>query len=208
MHNLHQTCSSQIKMISVLQSHSPTILNLSSSFYVYPPQIPAISSSKLSWLFKNSHKSRSQTTIRRSEFGDGVDPVQEPSFFDENGVVQDMDGYLNYLSLEYESVWDTKPSWSDDEEPLVPAMDNSADRNWNSYSQLANFELDRGYFNRSNPDLFVVVHISLLLSKGIFGYDHRATEQGNKWPGRYVWDENRTTKLKAEQTFFCREENL
>uniref|UniRef100_J3LRX0 DUF6737 domain-containing protein n=2 Tax=Oryza brachyantha TaxID=4533 RepID=J3LRX0_ORYBR len=22
-----------------------------------------------------------------------------------------MDGYLNYLSLEYDSVWDTKPSW-------------------------------------------------------------------------------------------------
>uniref|UniRef100_A0A453H5I4 Uncharacterized protein n=1 Tax=Aegilops tauschii subsp. strangulata TaxID=200361 RepID=A0A453H5I4_AEGTS len=22
-----------------------------------------------------------------------------------------MDGYLNYLSLEYDSVWDTKPAW-------------------------------------------------------------------------------------------------
>ncbi|CAA6667301.1 unnamed protein product [Spirodela intermedia] len=22
-----------------------------------------------------------------------------------------MDGYLNYLSLEYDSIWDTKPSW-------------------------------------------------------------------------------------------------
>ncbi|XP_047940153.1 uncharacterized protein LOC125187577 [Salvia hispanica] len=96
-------------MISLLQSHSPIIHNLSS---FYSPQIPAISSSKLSSLFKNSHISRSKTTIiRRSEFGDGVDPVQEPSFFDENGVVQDMDSYLNYLSLEYESVWDTKPSW-------------------------------------------------------------------------------------------------
>lgn len=37
---------------------------------------------------------------------------EENSFFDEDGVVKDMDGYLNYLSLEYESVWDTKPSWS------------------------------------------------------------------------------------------------
>ncbi|XP_068653601.1 uncharacterized protein [Aristolochia californica] len=35
----------------------------------------------------------------------------EPLFLDENGVVDDMDGYLNYLSLEYDSVWDTKPSW-------------------------------------------------------------------------------------------------
>ncbi|XP_027115578.2 uncharacterized protein [Coffea arabica] len=36
---------------------------------------------------------------------------RESSFFDEDGVVRDMDGYLNYLSLEYDSVWDTKPSW-------------------------------------------------------------------------------------------------
>jgi hypothetical protein len=34
------------------------------------------------------------------------------AFFDEDGVVDDMDGYLNYLSLEYDSVWDTKPAWS------------------------------------------------------------------------------------------------
>ncbi|NP_001337901.1 hypothetical protein Zm00014a_003139 [Zea mays] len=33
------------------------------------------------------------------------------AFFDEDGVVDDMDGYLNYLSLEYDSVWDTKPAW-------------------------------------------------------------------------------------------------
>ncbi|KAI3678910.1 hypothetical protein L6452_38214 [Arctium lappa] len=32
-------------------------------------------------------------------------------FLDEDGVVEDMDGYLNYLSLEYDSVWDTKPAW-------------------------------------------------------------------------------------------------
>ncbi|KAK9137320.1 hypothetical protein Sjap_007914 [Stephania japonica] len=35
----------------------------------------------------------------------------ESKFMDENGAVDDMDGYLNYLSLEYDSVWDTKPSW-------------------------------------------------------------------------------------------------
>ncbi|KAL9661836.1 hypothetical protein QQ045_026664 [Rhodiola kirilowii] len=32
-------------------------------------------------------------------------------FLDEQGVVDDMAGYLNDLSLEYDSVWDTKPSW-------------------------------------------------------------------------------------------------
>ncbi|GAB4841591.1 hypothetical protein Ancab_022305 [Ancistrocladus abbreviatus] len=35
----------------------------------------------------------------------------ESRFMDENGVIDDMDGYLNHLSLEYDSVWDTKPSW-------------------------------------------------------------------------------------------------
>ncbi|XP_062212135.1 uncharacterized protein LOC133913102 [Phragmites australis] len=33
------------------------------------------------------------------------------AFFGEDGVVEDMDGYLDYLSLEYDSVWDTKPAW-------------------------------------------------------------------------------------------------
>lgn len=40
------------------------------------------------------------------------DPVEvDPTFMDEKGVVNDMEGYLNSLSLEYDSVWDTKPSW-------------------------------------------------------------------------------------------------
>ncbi|KAK4756460.1 hypothetical protein SAY87_006587 [Trapa incisa] len=37
--------------------------------------------------------------------------VPETMFIDESNVVDDMEGYLNYLSPEYESVWDTKPSW-------------------------------------------------------------------------------------------------
>ncbi|WJX78839.1 hypothetical protein P8452_62022 [Trifolium repens] len=46
----------------------------------------------------------------------GINPSDSrpdnPLFLDENNaVVDDMDGYLNNLSLEYESVWDTKPSW-------------------------------------------------------------------------------------------------
>ena len=40
----------------------------------------------------------------------GINPSdskgKEPSFLDENGVVNDMEGYLDY-----DSVWDTKPSW-------------------------------------------------------------------------------------------------
>ncbi|XP_050235591.1 uncharacterized protein LOC126685704 [Mercurialis annua] len=44
-------------------------------------------------------------------FGGKSSGQNESQFLDENGVVEDMDGYLNYLSLEYDSVWDTKPSW-------------------------------------------------------------------------------------------------
>ncbi|XP_048441864.1 uncharacterized protein LOC125478119 [Pyrus x bretschneideri] len=43
-------------------------------------------------------------------FGSNFDP-KESQFLDEDGVVGDMDGYMNYLSLEYDTVWDTKPSW-------------------------------------------------------------------------------------------------
>ncbi|PIA31803.1 hypothetical protein AQUCO_04900234v1 [Aquilegia coerulea] len=35
----------------------------------------------------------------------------ESQFLDEEGTVDDMDGFMNQLSLEYDSVWDTKPSW-------------------------------------------------------------------------------------------------
>ncbi|KAL5792911.1 hypothetical protein ACOSP7_001505 [Xanthoceras sorbifolium] len=44
-------------------------------------------------------------------FGGNPGDPKESMFRDENGVIDDMDGYLNYLSLEYDSVWDTKPSW-------------------------------------------------------------------------------------------------
>lgn len=62
----------------------------------------------------NSPKTRNQaaSSSRKSNSRDGFEPVQDSAaFFDENGAVDDMDGYLNYLSLEYDSVWDTKPSW-------------------------------------------------------------------------------------------------
>ncbi|KFK30877.1 hypothetical protein AALP_AA6G037500 [Arabis alpina] len=36
---------------------------------------------------------------------------KDSRFVDENGVVDDMEGFLDNLSLEYDSVWDTKPYW-------------------------------------------------------------------------------------------------
>ncbi|XP_020213516.1 uncharacterized protein LOC109797791 [Cajanus cajan] len=55
----------------------------------------------------------SSTTFPNKTVVFGVNPSdsKDPPFFDENGVVNDMEGYLNHLSLEYDSVWDTKPSW-------------------------------------------------------------------------------------------------
>uniref|UniRef100_A0A7N0TUM0 DUF6737 domain-containing protein n=1 Tax=Kalanchoe fedtschenkoi TaxID=63787 RepID=A0A7N0TUM0_KALFE len=51
---------------------------------------------------------RNSSTVKSSP--DNKDP-EISRFLDEQGVVGDMDGYLNHLSLEYDSVWDTKPSW-------------------------------------------------------------------------------------------------
>ncbi|OVA12596.1 hypothetical protein BVC80_9013g52 [Macleaya cordata] len=48
-----------------------------------------------------------KTVVLRSNPKDSY----ESQFVDEDGVVDDMDGYMNHLSLEYDSVWDTKPSW-------------------------------------------------------------------------------------------------
>lgn len=50
--------------------------------------------------------------FRRLRSSINGDKSGESQFFNEDGAVEDMDGYLNYLSLEYDSVWDTKPSWS------------------------------------------------------------------------------------------------
>lgn len=64
--------------------------------------------------FSNPIFSNSSTNKKTIVFG--INPSDSrpdnPLFLDENNaVVDDMDGYLNNLSLEYESVWDTKPSW-------------------------------------------------------------------------------------------------
>ncbi|KAL0418731.1 UNVERIFIED_CONTAM: hypothetical protein Sradi_1286600 [Sesamum radiatum] len=88
----------------------PISLNLSSSPRI-KPQIPPILSSNLPSLSKNVSKTRKRTILVKGDFRDGVEPVQESAFFDKNGAVEDMDGYLNHLSLEYDSVWDIKPAW-------------------------------------------------------------------------------------------------
>lgn len=55
----------------------------------------------------NSTKFRRKSVV----FGKQSRNPNESQFLDEDGALQNMDGYLNYLSLEYDSVWDTKPSW-------------------------------------------------------------------------------------------------
>ncbi|CAK9151086.1 unnamed protein product [Ilex paraguariensis] len=62
---------------------------------------------KLSSITLQSSTPRNKTVVLGSNSSD----PKESAFLDENGAVDDMDGYLNYLSLEYDSVWDTKPSW-------------------------------------------------------------------------------------------------
>lgn len=51
------------------------------------------------------------TTRRAGGNGGGSDIDEESRFLEQDGSIRDMDGYLNHLSLEYESVWDTKPAW-------------------------------------------------------------------------------------------------
>ncbi|KAH9617711.1 hypothetical protein KSS87_017217 [Heliosperma pusillum] len=46
--------------------------------------------------------------IRSKSSNEKVEPFE---LKDDKGVVDDMENYLNSLSLEYDSVWDTKPSW-------------------------------------------------------------------------------------------------
>ncbi|KAL6527653.1 hypothetical protein OROMI_029464 [Orobanche minor] len=105
------------KMISLhCYSHFPILRDSSSSSSPSPsprikPQFCPNLVPRFSSVFKRFHKTRNQTILRRNDFSDGVDPVHESTHIDENGAVQDMNGYLDYLSLEYDSVWDTKPSW-------------------------------------------------------------------------------------------------
>ncbi|XP_076902099.1 uncharacterized protein LOC143556728 [Bidens hawaiensis] len=68
-----------------------------------------------SGIFRPRLRVRSSTFFRNKTqriHSNGQQPDESAGrFLDEDGVVEDMDGYLNYLSLEYDSVWNTKPSW-------------------------------------------------------------------------------------------------
>ncbi|KAH9325333.1 hypothetical protein KI387_005511, partial [Taxus chinensis] len=79
------------------------------------PSVKLLSCNAFS-LFINTHKLElsSQTNpwqrIRsRAQNRDKMEEAME--IFEEDGSIKDMDGYLNALSLEYDSVWDTKPAW-------------------------------------------------------------------------------------------------
>ncbi|XP_077211354.1 spindle pole body-associated protein [Tasmannia lanceolata] len=91
--------------LSITLSISPLIRHNQS-----PPKThfsTTIFSSKFTSINLNSTYFPHNSLVLRSIQKDSNDPL----FLDEDGVVDDMDGYLNYLSLEYDSVWDTKPSW-------------------------------------------------------------------------------------------------
>ncbi|CAH8301321.1 unnamed protein product [Eruca vesicaria subsp. sativa] len=57
----------------------------------------------------NLNSTRIYTKVRG--LGGNRREQNDSRFVDENGGVDDMEGYLDHLSLEYDSVWDTKPSW-------------------------------------------------------------------------------------------------
>nr|CAD1832594.1 unnamed protein product [Ananas comosus var. bracteatus] len=93
---------------------SPSPLSLSPNPSPIPIESPPRSSIPLSPPSPSSTSAppRSLFLVRGGGGGGGGGRRREGSeFLDEDGVVDDMDGYLNYLSLEYDSVWDTKPAW-------------------------------------------------------------------------------------------------
>ncbi|KAF7804747.1 uncharacterized protein G2W53_043858 [Senna tora] len=82
-----------LPVLALCQCHQPPTRTHFSYPILHPPLCSTL----------NSTKPPRKTLV----FGlNSNDPKQ--SLFDDNG---DMEGYLNQLSLEYDSVWDTKPSW-------------------------------------------------------------------------------------------------
>ncbi|XBI03139.1 hypothetical protein VPH35_131591 [Triticum aestivum] len=57
------------------------------------------------------HRQGSAARWRGAWQGEKGGKIGEAEFFRKDGVVGDMDGYLNYLSLEYDFVSDTNPTW-------------------------------------------------------------------------------------------------
>ncbi|MCL7032847.1 hypothetical protein MKW94_029843 [Papaver nudicaule] len=88
-------CSS---LSSQLRSHENQLL--SKTQLSNPLKFPKISAIRPSL----SKKSCNRSLIVQGNQNDS-------QFVDEDGVVDDMDGFMNSLSLEYDSVWDTKPAW-------------------------------------------------------------------------------------------------
>ncbi|XP_072989391.1 uncharacterized protein [Typha latifolia] len=86
------------------------------ALFLLPLSLPFTPHSRLSFSgkFRSSIPSEISRRLSRRLLairGSKGDKSNESLFLDEDGVVDDMDGYLDYLSLEYDSVWDTKPSW-------------------------------------------------------------------------------------------------
>ncbi|CAL5425232.1 unnamed protein product [Camellia sinensis] len=113
-HQIHSHIHTHPKMIAVSSSSLLLLPSLSCPLLrpqLFHPQkthlsIP-ISCPNLSSIPLRPTLLRSRTSVLGSNSND----PKESAFLDENGVIDDMDGYMNYLSLEYDSVWDTKPSW-------------------------------------------------------------------------------------------------
>jgi len=53
----------------------------------------------------------SRGPVLRGPLGGSVVKASADDNMDDEGVVKDMERYLNELSVEYENVWDTKPVW-------------------------------------------------------------------------------------------------
>lgn len=91
-----------------------TLFPLSLSFPLRPPFLSPLKFHVSNSIFSpriSSAALKSRRSSSRIVVGGNSSDSEKSQFLDENGVVDDMDGYLNYLSLEYDSVWDTKPSW-------------------------------------------------------------------------------------------------
>lgn len=105
--NLHYSLKmAALPLISLshpLQTHLLHLPSTKSQLHS-PISYPKLSSGVL-----QSVKFRNNSAKLRSKSNDPVEA--DPLFKDQDGVVSDMEGYLNSLSLEYDSVWDTKPSW-------------------------------------------------------------------------------------------------
>jgi hypothetical protein len=79
------------------------------------PSSPSSVASNSTLLLRPSCRLQGRASVARAARGGGEGEggkSDEAAFFGEDGVVEDMDGYMDYLSLEYDSVWDTKPAWS------------------------------------------------------------------------------------------------